>query len=121
VILVDTSIWIDFFRNRDHSLSDRLIEYLEIGMAVGLSSVFGELLQGVKTEDEERVVVEFWNNIPKVNEKDLFIEAGRLSSQYKLTAKGVGLIDCYLLAAAKIYNYDIWTLDQRLFEAFLKL
>jgi predicted nucleic acid-binding protein len=118
MILIDTSIWIEFFRDRDLSISDRLIEYLENGLAVGLSCVFGELLQGVKTEEEEKIILEFWRNIPKVDEKFLFIEAGKLSGRYKLITKGVGLIDCYLLAAAKTHSLNIWTLDRRLSEAF---
>lgn len=121
MILVDTSVWIDFFRDKNHSLSDRLADYLENGMAVGLSAVFGELLQGARTEEEEKVIFEFWNNIPKVEEKHLFIEAGKISSQYKLNTKGVGLVDCYFLAAAKIYHLNIWTLDKKLYEAYIKI
>lgn len=121
MILVDTSVWIDFFRNTDHSLSDRLIEYLENGLAVGLSPVFGELLQGVRTEDEQRVVLEFWHNIPKVDETNLFIEAGKLSFKHKVARRGVGLIGCYLLAAAKANNCEVWSLDKRLLDAFSKL
>lgn len=121
MILVDTSIWIDFLRNTDASLSERLAGYLENGMAVALSPVFGELLQSVKTEYEEKAVLEFWSNLPKVDEKNLFLEAGKLSFRHKLAAKGIGLIDCYLLAAAKANNYDLWTLDKRLSDAFVRL
>ena len=121
MILVDTSIWIDFFRNNNPALSERLIEYLESGTAIGLSTVFGELLQGARAEDEERTIMEFWNNIPRINEENLFLEAGRLSDRYKFFAQGVGLIDCHFLAAAKIYNLNIWTLDKKLLESYTQL
>ena len=116
--VIDTSVWIDFFRNNDSVLSIQLIELLENRLAVGISSVFGELLQGAKNEGEERIILAFWKTISKVNEKDLFIEAGRLSNRYKLFSKGVGLIDCHILAAAKNNNLSLWTLDKKLFEAF---
>jgi predicted nucleic acid-binding protein len=121
VILIDTSIWIDFFRHTQASLNDRLIELLENRLAVGLSTVFGELIQGARSEDEEKTILEFWNNILKVNEDTLFIEAGKLSNRYKLYSKGVGLIDCHLLAAAKLHNLSLWTLDRRLFDAYEKI
>ena len=116
--MIDTSVWIEFFRHKDFSLGDRLIEYLENGAAVGLSTVFGELLQGARNDEEEKIILEFWNNIPKLNEEYLFIEAGRLSNRHKLISKGVGLIDCYLLAAAKNYNLSVWTLDKKLLAAY---
>jgi predicted nucleic acid-binding protein len=121
VILVDTSVWIDFFRQANPSLNDRMVELLENRLVVGLSSVFGELLQGARTEDEEKIILEFWAHLSKVNEDNLFIEAGKLSNKYKLYSKGVGLIDCHILAAAKAHNLNIWTLDKRLFDVIEKI
>jgi predicted nucleic acid-binding protein len=118
VIIVDTSVWIDYFRGTDRSLTDKLVELLENRLAVGLSTVFGELLQGARSEDEEKLILEFWTSISKVDEGDLFIEAGKLSNRYKLFSKGIGLIDCHLLAASKIYHARLWTLDKRLLEAY---
>lgn len=118
MILIDTSIWIDFLRNTHRLLSDRMVEHLEGGTAVGLSAVFGELLQGARTTAEEKVILEFWNNIQKVDERGLFIEAGKLSSQYKLFEKGVGLVDCYVLAAALRNDLDLWTADRKLMTAY---
>jgi predicted nucleic acid-binding protein len=118
VILIDTSVWIGFFRNNDPSVSNQLIEFLENRIAVGISAVFGELLQGAKNEEEEKIILEFWKNVPKVNELGLFLEAGRLSNRHKLFSKGVGLIDCYILAAARTNNLNLWTFDKKLFDAF---
>jgi predicted nucleic acid-binding protein len=46
VILIDTSIWIDFFRNNNPTLSNKVVELLENRSVIGISCVFGELLQG---------------------------------------------------------------------------
>jgi predicted nucleic acid-binding protein len=121
VILVDTSVWIDFFRGRDIVLRDQLAEYLENRIVMGLSTIFGELIQGAKTDDEEKTILEFWNTIPKLNETQLFTEAGKLSNRYKLYSKGIGLIDCHLLAAAKLHDLNLWTLDKKLLEAYSKI
>lgn len=121
MIIVDTSVWISFFRMSDKTLVDLMIGYLEDGEVVGLSAVFGELLQGVRSENEERVIVEFWNSLPKINESDLFIEAGKISYKNKLFSNGIGLIDCYLLAAARDNKYSLWTLDKKLLAAYQNL
>ena len=120
MILADTSIWIDFFRKTDPSIDEQMTEYLTAGRVFGISVVFGELLQGVRDEREEKIILEFWKNLPQVDEKNLFIDAGKLSYQYKLFSKGVGLIDCYILAASKRHQLEIWSLDKKLLQA-LKL
>jgi len=118
VILVDTSIWIDFFRKSSPAIDEQMTEYLTTGQVYSVSIVFGELLQGVRDDQEEKIILEYWKNLPLVDEKNLFIDAGRLSYQYKLFSKGVGLVDCYILAAAKRYQLEIWSLDKRLMQAY---
>ena len=121
MILVDTSVWIDFFRNSDPEIGGRLSGLLEDGEVIAISAIFGELLQGAKNEAEEKVILEFWESLPKIDEEDLFIEAGKLSREFKLTTKGVGLVDGYILAACKREKLTLWTLDKKLLEVFLKL
>jgi len=118
LIVVDTSIWIDFFRRVDPILEEKLIEYLEHRQIYGVSVVFGELLQGVRDEQEEKLILEYWKNLPKANEDSLFIDAGRLSFKHKLYSKGVGLIDCFIIAAAKSSQSEIWTHDKKLLQAY---
>jgi predicted nucleic acid-binding protein len=119
--LVDTSVWIEFFRQRDLSIDDVLVTLMENGEAVALSAVFGELLQGAKNEEEERLILEFWASLPKIEETQLFIEAGKLSRKFKLVAKGVGLLDSYILSACKREKLSLWTLDKKLHLAYSKL
>lgn len=119
MILVDTSIWIDYFRGAPKATDELLITHMDKGQVVALSPVFGELLQGVRDQREEKIVLEHWRNLPKVDESDLFIEAGRLSYRHKLYSAGVGLIDCYILAAAKLHKMDVLSLDKKLLNAYL--
>jgi hypothetical protein len=44
-------------------------------------------------------------------------EAGKISHHDKLFNKGVGLINCYILAAAQINKLEIWSLDKKLLQA----
>jgi predicted nucleic acid-binding protein len=117
LILADTSIWIEFLKQTDFEGNQRFSECLDSLSVVAISAVFGELLQGARNDKEEKLILEYWNALPKVDEQNLFIEAGRISHQHKLYNKGVGLIDCYIIAAARLNKLEIWSLDKKLAQA----
>lgn len=116
MILADTSIWIEFFRQTNFENSQKFTECIESNSVIAISPVFGELLQGVRNDREEKVILEYWTYLPKIKEENLFVEAGRISNHYKLFNKGVRLIDCYILAAAKINKLELWSLDKKLLQ-----
>ena len=118
MILVDTSVWISFLRKDDDDLVYILRKYLKKEDVYTVSAIFGELYQGIKNRREREILNIIWASLPKLNETDLFIKAGLISNKYKLYAKGVGLIDCYLLATCFEYNLNLWTLDKKLEQAF---
>ncbi len=118
MILVDTSVWISFLRNDDADLSAILKTYLKKGHVYSVSTVFGELQSGARDDRERKLLDNLWSCLPKVGEASLFIKAGQLSNAHKLHSKGVGLIDCYILAAALENKLALWTLDKKLLEAF---
>ena len=117
MILIDTSVWIQYLKKSDSELSDILKSYLRGNDLFAVSLVFGELLQGVKNKREREIIHVFWDNLPKVSEENLFIKAGNLSNKHKFCAKGVGLIDCAILVTAIENDLAVWTLDKKLQEA----
>src|SRR5258706_1630895 len=116
MILADTSVWIEFLRQNNESIELGLVREIENGNVIALSPVFGELLQGVKSDREEKIIIDLWDDLVKVNEYQLFIQAGLLSYEHKLHSKGVVLIDCVILAAAISNKLEIWSLDKKLIE-----
>jgi len=118
MIVVDTSVCIDFFRQSNNTTNHLISAYLEDGEVVALSAIFGELLQGAKNEAEAKVILEFWRDLPKVDETELLLEGGRISYRRKLYNKGLSLIDCYILAAAKANRFSLWTLDKKLLAEY---
>jgi predicted nucleic acid-binding protein len=121
MILVDTSIWIEFLRQQNEEIQNQLEIEIENGKVIALSFVFGELLQGVRSTKEEEVIISLWHDLFKIDEGELFFNAGRLSSEHKLYSKGVGLIDSALLFAAKSNRFVIWSLDKKLLESARQL
>ena len=118
MIIVDTSIWIEFFRGNEPHF-EQVSKILERNDALALSPIFGELLQGAKSNHERAILMDFWSNLPKLTENEMFIRAGAESSRNKWTDKGVGLIDAMIIVAAKETSSFVWTLDKKL-QSLLK-
>lgn len=112
MILVDTSIWIDFLRGRPHVF--KLAELIEQQEVAALGCILGELAQGARTLQEVQILEGYWANLPRLPEDNIWFEAGLLSFEHKYYAKGIGLIDLAILCAARKNNCQIWTLDKKL-------
>jgi predicted nucleic acid-binding protein len=119
MVLADTSIWIEFLRG-NQPFFDQVSEVLEKNEILALSLIFGELLQGAENNNERKVIIDFWNNLPKLPETDLFIRAGLESNRHKWIHKGIGLIDSAILVAARDTSSFIWTLDKKLLSILRK-
>ena len=113
MILVDTSIWIEFFKGRPlyYNTLSKLLENREI---IAIECVFGELLQGARSFQEKTLIKRYWSLLPKIEEEGIWLMAGESSSYKKLHSKGIGIIDLALLSAARITQSKIWTLDKKL-------
>jgi hypothetical protein len=83
---------------------------------IAVSPVFGELLQGAKNQNERQLKLDFWKNLPKLDEREIFLRAGLESGIHKWTDRGVGLIDNALLQHSREQSVIIWTLDKKLFH-----
>ncbi|PIP47843.1 MAG: VapC toxin family PIN domain ribonuclease [Deltaproteobacteria bacterium CG23_combo_of_CG06-09_8_20_14_all_51_20] len=87
-VLVDTSIWIEYFNHR-HSENGEAVEDLLRGERVVITGiVVTELLQGAKLKNEFDAILDSIVSLPFLDAAlSAWIEAGRLS--YSLRKKGV--------------------------------
>jgi predicted nucleic acid-binding protein len=107
VILVDTSVWVDHFRE---GVSD-LATLLERGEVLIHPFVVGELACGNLSARAE--TIELLQQLRSTTLADhvevmSFIEAKRLHG------RGVGYVDVHLLASAAIDGVRLWTKDRSL-------
>ena len=116
MIIVDTSVWIDFLKGKD-AIFERMVMLLENNQVLALEPIFAELLQGAKNKKESKLIKQYWENLPKMDEYGLWIEAGTLSAEKKYYAHGVGLIDTIIIATAQKTKSKIWSLDKKLLKA----
>lgn len=114
MVLVDTSVWIEFLRKGDPLLSDLLNE----GKVITHPFVVGELRLGNIPKRQH-----FFNlieNLPVCNQAT-DEEVTFLIEENKLYGKGIGYIDAHILASAIITSSPLWTLDKRLGAILKKL
>lgn len=113
MVLVDTSVWIEFFRARDPVYAD-LMALLRDRRVLAVECVFAELLQGAKGKRERDVILELWESLPKFERPETLLKAGELSGVQKWRDKGVGLIDAWIITAARASKAKVWSLDKKM-------
>jgi predicted nucleic acid-binding protein len=108
VILVDTSIWVDYLRRGDASL----VAMLESGRVCTHPLIVGELACGnIKARKDILHLLRKLPTLPSANDDEVlfFIE------RHQLMGQGIGYIDAHLLAAtAMAGSARLWTRDKRL-------
>jgi len=107
VILVDTSVWVDYLHDGDPAL----VFLLENGQVCTHDYVVGELACGNLRNRAE--VLGLLQSLPRVvtatEEETLFLIENR-----KLMGRGIGYIDAHLLVATILRGARLWTKDKPL-------
>lgn len=116
-ILVDTSIWIEYFRGTSSQITekvDRMIDEDEIYIP---KIVMAELMQGAKSKKELMVIQDFLSALHVIDQKDdTWIKAGKLSFDLKKKGKKIHLLDCYIAVIARENRCKIFTLNRHFHE-----
>jgi predicted nucleic acid-binding protein len=111
-ILIDTSAWIEYFKDKSAGLSKRVDEILSKYEVYVPKVVIAELIQGSKSEREVSIIEDFVDAFNIIDQKeDTWIKAGKLSFNLKKKGKNVNLTDCYIAVIAQEYDCQILSLD----------
>ena len=109
--LVDTSVWIEFFRSGNQKLE----QLLDAGSVLMHPFILGELACGhLKPRGQ---ILEELHALPaagvaQVAEVLYFIE------QHQLMGEGIGYLDAHLLVSTQLsVDAHLWTRDKKLFRA----
>jgi predicted nucleic acid-binding protein len=113
-VLVDTSVWVDHFRNRNNGLT----ALLENNDVLCHPFVIGELACGILQRRAE--ILESLSALPSAPSVQ-HGEALHFMDSHKLVGKGIGFIDVNLLASAYLGKVKLWTRDKRLRELASRL
>jgi predicted nucleic acid-binding protein len=110
-VLVDTSVWIEYFRKNEPYYS-RVLKLLNDDKIYCIGIVLAELIQGARTREEIKTLKDFTHVFPFLEESTkLWEKAGELSFSLKRAGKQIGLSDCYIAIAANKEKAGILTED----------
>jgi predicted nucleic acid-binding protein len=109
MVLVDTSVWINHFRQADA----KLVHLLTTAQVFTHPFVIGELALGsLKQRPLFVATLQDLPHVPVALDAEVlaFIESAGLAES------GIGYVDAHLLASARLAGIVVWTEDKRLVE-----
>jgi len=87
-VLIDTSVWIDYLRNKSSPIADRVDNILSEDDVYIPKIVIAELIQGAKSEKEISVIEDFLDAFHIIDQtEDSWLKAGRLAYRPKKKGK----------------------------------
>lgn len=123
-VLIDTSVWIDYFKGRDDQFAEKVSEVLTSSDVYVPRVVIAELIQGAKSEKEISVIEEFIGAFGIIDQtENTWLKAGKLSFSMKRKGVAINIVDCYIAVIANENNCKIFSLDEHFkdIKRFLKI
>jgi predicted nucleic acid-binding protein len=112
-VLVDTSVWIEYFKDTNHEVCLKLDNILNKSEIYVPEVVIAELIQGAKSEKEISFIEQTFKAFYIIgHKKDTWSQAGSLAFRLKKKGYTIHLIDCYIAVIAKAYRCEIFTLNR---------
>ena len=108
MVLVDTSVWIDFFKSKDTAQVEKLKLAISTNQDIAICGVIlTEVLQGIRNNKEHDLVEEIFESLMYLEmDRDIYLEASNIYRT--LRKEGITIrkpIDCMIAAVA--LNNDI--------------
>ena len=114
MVMVDTSIWVDYLRKGRHHLEKLLLDT----KVVCHPFIVGELACGnIKNRNKFLSLIQTLPVTPVIDLDEFlyFID------QNRLMGKGIGFVDIHLLASALLSEMPLWTSDKKLKSVSIEL
>jgi hypothetical protein len=112
-ILIDTSVWIDYFRKPDSETGDKIVKHLKRGSISTCGIVVFEVLQGAADLEEFSFLEENLKGLHFLEANaEIHFEAGRISYDLRKHGITLPLSDILIATLATSNNQTLWTKDQ---------
>ena len=116
-ILVDTSVWIEYFREPETEIGAILDAIMDDHEVFVPKVVLAELMQGAKSSREVAVIGDFLEAFHIIDQGcETWLKAGRLAYDLKKKGKTIHLTDCYLAVLALENDCQVFTLNRHFEE-----
>lgn len=110
-VLVDTSVWIEFFRNEKGSCGDLLENLLEEDRVVLCGIVEMEISQGLRKKEQQEIQSVF-EMIPYIDiTREDYIAAGTLWQALRKKGETIPSTDCLIAELCLRHEFSLFSLD----------
>jgi predicted nucleic acid-binding protein len=112
LVIVDTSVWIDFLVGRDIATTAALQRLIDNASAAYTGVVLAELMRGMRTEDERIGLDEELSGALFVEMKEsTWRRAGAISGELDAQGQPIALTGIFIAALALDEGHELFTLD----------
>ena len=113
MVLVDTSVWIEYFDRKNPSVRGDLEALLRQGEVAIAGLVLAELRQGCRSTSQIRTLQQAMEPLPYLEaDRDSWLRAGEIVAEGSAHGYQLGIADCLLAALAMRESSSIFTLDR---------
>lgn len=110
--LVDTSVWVEFFRGKKIAIKKRLEKFLDENRAVVTGIILAELLTGIGNEKDQRFLEECFLGLPYLEAtREIFATAGKMGATLRKKGITMPVSDLLIAALARVHSLTVLTLD----------
>jgi predicted nucleic acid-binding protein len=112
-VLIDTSVWVDFFRKNESPVSVKVREYLKLNQVCYAGPILVELYQGAKSHREIEILDQLFDTISYVDmTREHYHHAGMVSQRAAREGKVFSTIDVILAVLAHDAGLSLFSLDR---------
>jgi predicted nucleic acid-binding protein len=112
-LIIDTCVWIDFFKPRSSELKQTVGELLSREKVYLCGPVLYELSQGIRSEKEKALLADGFSALCYLEiDKPLWLKAGTLSASLNKIGKTIPLSDILIAILALEHDLSVLTEDR---------
>jgi predicted nucleic acid-binding protein len=111
--LVDTSIWIDYFRGKSEAIKNRMTDLAFNNRIYYNGIIISELLSGAKSKKQFDFIIENFSGLNYLEmDKEFFIFSSRITNKLRSLGITLPISDILIAAHAKFNNLIVFTKDK---------
>ena len=111
-VLIDTSIWIDYFKGQDKNILEKVKDLVVSLRAVLCGVVLSELLSGIRETRDRETLKGIVDAIDYIEvSKSTWVQAGETFSKLRQRGLTIPLSDLVVSSLARENDYELWSCD----------
>ena len=110
--LVDTSVWVEYFRGKKIIIKKRLENLLDENRVVVTGIILAELMTGISNEKDQQFLEECFLGLPYLEAtREIFAAAGKMGAALRKKGITIPISDLLIAALARTHALTVFTMD----------